>query len=156
MSEQSAEEIVRADPGLRRKTLIMTVGGLLLGLLLLYYLQIYLSGLEDLAREFPQQAVDRFLKVCRFAGVAMAIGFAAFGLYLFRISLFTLRSEQFPPPGFRVIRDTKLLTGERAKLRGKLGLIFAALLVGFAFILPWYMYKVVLSILEVSTNANGV
>ena len=156
MSGQSVEEMVRVGPGLCRKSLIMIAGGLLLGLLLLYYLQNYLSGLEDLAGEFPRQAVDRFLKVCRFVGVAIAIGFAAFGIYLFRISILTLRSGQFPPPGFRVIRDTRLLTGERATLRGKLGLIFAAVFVSFAFLLPWYMYRVVLSILEMSTKGNGV
>jgi uncharacterized membrane protein YqhA len=100
LNGHSSKKISKADPRLLKKTMIIIAAALIVGLMFLHYFRIFLQDVENLADESPQQAVDRLLKAFRVVMVAMVIGLVAFALYLLRISLRTVRSEQFPPPGF--------------------------------------------------------
>jgi len=44
----------------------------------------------------------------------------ALAVYLWALGGRVVRAREFPPPGLRVIRDTPIVTGERAVSRGRL------------------------------------
>jgi hypothetical protein len=49
----------------------------------------------------------------------------AFAAYLWSLGGKVVRAQEFPPPGRRVIRDTPLITGEKAVSRGRLRKVLA-------------------------------
>jgi len=49
----------------------------------------------------------------------------ALAVYLWALGGRVVRAREFPPPGLRVIRDTPIVTGERAVSRGRLFKVLA-------------------------------
>ena len=128
---------------------------LIIGLVLFYYFRMFLQGVENVAGESPQEAVNRLLVAFRVVVVAMVIGLVAFALYLWHISLRTFSSKQFPPPGAQVTRDMEMITGEKAKPRGTTGLMVAATLAAFSLMLAWYVYRMIQTFLTTAAGTNG-
>jgi hypothetical protein len=56
-----------------------------------------------------------------------------------RLSVLTLRTGTFPPPGTRTLRPVPILVGPPAKRRAVSGIVFAVILVVFAVLLPALM-----------------
>ena len=59
----------------------------------------------------------------------------AFAVFLWLLGARVLRAQQFPPPGFRVIRDTPVVGGRGATVRGHVIQILAVCLGGSAALL---------------------
>jgi len=156
MSEPSHKKIVRADSGSRKKAVIIFAGALIVGLVLLHYFRTFLQGIENLIDESPQEAINRLLTAFGVVMAAMVFGFAAFALYLWRISLRTFRSEQFPPPGIHVTRDSDMITGQGAKLRGMMGLVIAASMAAFGLLLALYVYRMIQNLMIPVVGADGL
>ena len=62
----------------------------------------------------------------------------AFAVYLWSLGAKVLRVRQFPPPGYRVIRDTPVISGQAAELRGR-ALKVLAVRLGVASVLLWLL-----------------
>ena len=66
-------------------------------------------------------------------------------IYLFRTGTAILRCRRFPPPGMDVVRDTPILTGRAAILRGRVVLAAAAAIVaaslGITLTLWWVIHS---------------
>ena len=58
--------------------------------------------------------------------------------YLWSLGAKVLRARQFPPPGYRVIRDTPVIGGQAAVLRGR-GLKVLAVCLALASALLWLL-----------------
>ena len=58
-------------------------------------------------------------------GLAMAMGY-----WLGRLSVRIWSCQRFPPPGMAVVRDTRLVTGARARAMGGVGLTLSILIAG--------------------------
>ena len=95
------------------------------------------------AGRLPEAAVDSTLG--RLALTAWALTWCVTALtvlaaYLMvRLAVFSLRTGTFPPPGTRTLRPVPVLTGTQATRRAVGGMVFAALLLGFAAFLPILM-----------------
>jgi hypothetical protein len=63
----------------------------------------------------------------------------AFAVYLWLLGKRVLRAQQFPPPGFRVIRDTPVMDGPTAVVRGQV-IQTLALCLGLAAALLWLFF----------------
>ncbi len=61
------------------------------------------------------------------------VALAGMGAYLILLARRTLRSGQYPPPGMKVTRDTKLRTGNQAKGVALSLIVLASLLMVVAF-----------------------
>jgi len=77
--------------------------------------------------------------------VAVLTVFVAY--LMVRLSVLTLRTGVFPPPGTRTLRPIPTLTGEAARRRAVGGIVFAAILLGFAVLLPLIMTTLAESVL---------
>jgi hypothetical protein len=114
-----SEEVLRADPKLRRKTLIRlvvlaAVGAVVLGCVLPWFL--------EFLREAKSVGTIRTRVICYgflvfLSGLAVLV--AGFGFGVVRDGRKVVHLEQFPLPDAVVLRDTRILRGQQARLVGK-------------------------------------
>ena len=115
------KDIIRADKKYRQKALcLLFLLGLLGILIILWGLP---SGIEYLKRLDPQTAfliIDLVL-------VFIMLSMVPIGIFLFRVSRKILKHECFPPAGMKVIKDTPIVRGKKAKMKGQI-LLFISIL----------------------------
>jgi hypothetical protein len=128
-------EILHADPGARARALRAVALGAAAGALGIAWIANRLQHYERLASESPHAAklgIGALYEVL--IGLAvLATCVAAF--VILQRSVLALRLGAFPPPGTRVLRDTVVLTGPRARQIASAGIVLGVLLVGCAGVL---------------------
>ena len=115
------KKIVRADKKYRNKvlTLCFLIG--LLGVLIIVWGLPY--GMEYLKHLDPKTAfliIDLVL-------VLIMLSLVPIGLFLLKVGRKIIKHECFPPPGMRVIKDTLIEKGKKAKVKGQI-LVFTAII----------------------------
>lgn len=110
----------RADPAARRRALLMIIMGALGGALALVAFERYRIPLSEWVLSEPGASAQRVKWVFAFLGTLVAAPLLALAAYLWSFGARVLRAEEFPPPGYRAIRDTPVITGEAAVYRGRL------------------------------------
>ena len=118
-------EIQRADPATRRRVLVGVVAVTAACVAGYFGLQRWLAGLRGLDAPQVQQALERALILASWAALLPAVVVAAF---LWRYGSRVCEAGRFPAPGSRVIRDTPVLHGAPAQLRGTILKVLAAFL----------------------------
>jgi hypothetical protein len=78
----------------------------------------------------------------------LALGAVVLGGVLGRLSWRTLSAGRYPPPGTRVINDTPVLHGDRARRYGRGGLVLAALLIVAGLWVPYRIHGVLEQLLQ--------
>ncbi len=116
--EPQARQIDVADPERRKKVLGLLVLVSLLAVFGVLRLDAYLVELRELAATDPAAAAAETLAVSRLFLAAIAGGAAVLAVYLGRLSWRTLANRRYPPPGMRVISDTRVVRGRRARRYG--------------------------------------
>ena len=117
--------------------LILVVGGMLI-----HGLTGYLEGLKNIAGDNPELA---FAKLRRFSSIFLLINAIItflFAAYLTLIGWRTWKNEQFPPPGVKLIRSTKVHTGSHAKAIAVISVIVALLMMSTNLFL-WYFFETI-------------
>ena len=116
--DKEMNEIQKADPEARRKAVLLLVFAAALGGLLV-------SGFDHMREPFREWLVSEPAETVRRARLALSISMLvlavpaiAFAVYLWLLGKKVLMALQFPPPGFRVVRDTPIVRGEAAVIRG--------------------------------------
>ena len=137
-------EIQRADPQARRRARMMVASGTLFGLIFIPLAEVYRPALAEWVSRDPESRL-------RFACTALAVAFAVptlgFAAYFWRLGDRIVRAERCPAPGTAVVRDTVILRGYRARRRGRLAQVVAALLVLVAASFSIFVWRL-LSLLE--------
>ena len=130
------KEIQKADPAARRQAVLLVIFGMAVGALLI-------AGIEHFREPFREWLLSEPAETARRAKLAMYVsGFVvsapviAFAIYLWLLGARVLRAQQFPPPGFRVIRDTPVVGGHGAVNRGHAMQVLAVCL-GMSAALLW-------------------
>lgn len=113
-------DVRRADPAVRRQVVLVLVVGTCVGALLIVAFERYRIPLSDWVLADPAVSARRLrLVFLGLAGLLLA-PLLAFAAYVWSLGGRVVRAREFPPPGFRVVRDTPVVTGERAVSRGRL------------------------------------
>jgi hypothetical protein len=127
-----SDDVRKADPVTRRLAWTILVAGLCAGAVVIAASELYRVPLKDWVLADPERA-----RVALLAIAALLLApLAAFAVCLWWLGQKVLRVREYPPPGLRVIRDTPVLTGEKAISRGRLlkalgaGLVIAAAVLG--------------------------
>ena len=110
----------RADPTARRTVALLLVVGTCMGALLLVAFARYRIPLSDWILADPGSSAQRVKMVFRVLVALLLAPLLALAAYLWSLGGKVVRAREFPPPGLRVIRDTPIVTGERAVSRGRL------------------------------------
>lgn len=112
MSEQI---IIPADKKLRKQVIIGILVFALVGGILIYFMFDYFEACKALAHNHPELAILRIRKFLVIVMIVNALVSSALGIYFISLAIKVFRTESYPPEGMRVIRDTKLVIGKRAK-----------------------------------------
>ena len=131
-------QVRRADPAARRQAVLFVVLGAFAGGLLILGYERYRIPLRDWILSDPGKFALRVKLVFLLSGAFLAAPLVAFAIYLWSFGASVLRVQQFPPPGYRVIRDTPIIGGQAATSRGR-GLKTLALCLGVAAVLLWLL-----------------
>jgi hypothetical protein len=140
-------EIRKADPVARRQALLLVIVGALVGTLLLIVFERYRATLREWIASEPGELAHRVKLVFRVMATAMSVPLMALAVYLWVFGAKVLRTGQFPPPGYRVIRDTPVREGRSAVLRGR-GFKTLALVLGMISVALWVLMSRLASLLS--------
>ena len=125
-----------ADPGTRRRAILLVVVVAIVGAALLGYFTWARPAIEDWAAHDPRSRVRAMLILLGLITVLPLLGVA---LALWRLGGRILAAGRFPLPGQRTTRATPVLTGNAALRRGRLaqafGGVIAVLAIAFTFLL---------------------
>jgi len=136
-NSETQERVIKADKKTRALAVLICIVWACVGVALIEWVLPW--GQEQLERAEPGQASRVMQLLVGFIFLSV-IPFAA---YLFWFSLRAVAHRQMPPPGTRVIRDTKLLEGDKAVTRGRLIMLMALLLVVLGLLGGLYLpYKI--------------
>ena len=120
---QSQECVIRADKRVRMLVILAWIACVCAGVALIRWVLPWGQG--QLERAEPAKALRAIQIVIGF----IFLSIIPFSVYLFRLGLRAVRCRQMPPPGTKVIVDTKVLVGDKAVTRGRLIMVIALLLV---------------------------
>ena len=135
-------EIRKADPTARRQVALLLIVGTCIGALLIVAFERYRVPLSDWLLAAPGALAQRLKLVFLALGALVVLPLLAFAAYVWSLGGRAIRAREFPPPGLKVIRDTRVITGENAVSRGRLlkvlalGCAVASAVLGF---LLWYL-----------------
>jgi hypothetical protein len=124
-SQRRGVEIEKADPGARRRGVIILVAGAALGAMLIAVSGGYRSQLTDWAERNPQRAFDLLLPVL---GVTIALPGLAMTWYFWRLGTRVVREGRFPPANSGWLKTTVVIRGPGARRQGRMLQVSAVLL----------------------------
>jgi len=139
--EETQEKVIKADGALKKKIFLFYVVVAIAGIIVFKLSYDYLQELRVLAQEDINTAVDRMLFFIHVWLAVSIVAIVAVGGYLLWFALRVLRSGQMPPPGTRVIRDMKVIDGERAMKRAKVLIVASVLLVVIGLAVTWQTFS---------------
>ena len=109
----------KADPAARRWAVVVVVVGSFVGALLILAFERYRVSLGDWVLAELGEAAARVGWVVLALAAALLAPMLSFAAYLWWLGRRVVDAQEFPPAGVRVIRDTVVLTGEKAISRGR-------------------------------------
>jgi hypothetical protein len=124
--EMTTENIIRADKRYRKRILTIYLISVLMGIVLIGW------GFP-LAKNYTELLqLKTALRMFEIIFSLLCLSIAAAGLYGCAIGRRILESGQLPPPGMKVIADTRLIWGKEAKIWGRLMVVISMLVVFLA------------------------
>jgi hypothetical protein len=117
---------------------LLVMLGALVGALLIVGFERYRMSLGDWLLSEPGELAHRVKLVFLLFAAVLSAPLVAFAIYLWSLGAKVLRAGQFPPPAYRVIRDTPVIGGQAAVLRAR-GFKILALCLALASALLWLL-----------------
>lgn len=138
-----SDKVVLADKDLKKKVVIGIVLFGILGMGMIQGMIFYLEELKSLATTDLESAIDRLKNVLMAVAVINAFISIGVGWHLVRIAVRTWKTERYPPEGMRVVKDTKVKTGSKAKGVAVVGLVLAVVVILSTNLSLWYLWILV-------------
>ena len=138
------QDIVPADKNLRKKFFIFLGLSVIAVLIIVPYFNEYIEQIKQAFKENPEVAFKKSMFVLKASLGFVSLLLLMTGVYFIILARRTLRSGQYPPPGMRVIRDTRLRTGTQAKRAAISLIVLSCILIILAFFFlyfPWAFEK---------------
>ena len=138
--------VVPADKNLRKKFIIFLGLTMIAVLLIVPYFNDYIEQIKQISKENPELAFKKSMFMLK-----LTLGIVSFlllmtGVYFIILARRTFKSGQYPPPGMRMIRKTKLRTGTQAKKAALSLIVLSCILIILAFFFlyfPWAFEKTI-------------
>ncbi len=123
--------------------LIVFAALMIAGAVMFLFLNSWIEETRALALRDPDQAAREAAGMLMLLGAVGGVSAVAFGVYCGLLGRRTLRSSRFPPPGTKVLLETKVITGDPARRRGTLFVVLAGTLVMAGAIFPFVVWRMV-------------
>lgn len=130
------DEIRKGDPAARHQAILLMVFAAAIGGLLIAGFDHIRELFRDWLSSEPAETARRAKLAVWVSAFILSAPVIAFAIYLWVLGSRVLRAQQFPPPGFRVIRDTPVVGGSGATARGHVMQVLAVCL-GASAALMW-------------------
>ena len=137
------EEIVKADKELRNKIIVVIIVAAASATALMLYAESYIENAKLLSETSPQKAIEKLLTLVYIISVLMTAATLSIGYYLLNLFTRIYKQERIPPENMKVIRDTKIMRGKKAKKRAVFGFILSLLIIICGCLIPWFTYKLI-------------
>lgn len=129
-------EIQRADPGARTRALLIVA------------LVAVLGGAFAFALQFNEEAIDTWLQnyaagllerpdVLFLTAFVLMLPLVGFAVYIFYLATQVVKHQRAPFPGQKVIKDTPVVTGDKAVKQGQAMRALAIAMGLIGLLLPW-------------------
>jgi hypothetical protein len=112
-------EVQRTDPAARRLAVLLLILSALIGTLLLVGFERYGTALRDWLLSEPGELAYRVRLFFFLSALVLAVPLSAFAVYIWSLGAKVIGTRQFPPPNYRVTRDTPVIRGQAAVLRAR-------------------------------------
>jgi low temperature requirement protein LtrA len=134
------QDIVRADKEFRKRFIIFLVLIVIVFVITILSMKSYLDQIAQLAQGNPDLAAKKVMFLLRWW-----LGFGSLpilGLAVYQILLAgrVLKSGQFPPPGMKLVRDTKIRTGRKAKKVAISLIVLSSIIIVITLFLVYWPY----------------
>jgi cytochrome bd-type quinol oxidase subunit 2 len=131
-------DFIPADRELRKKVILFLLIVILASIVLEPHVRAYMDQMNQLSKKDPELALEKTMLLLKWSLRVVFLSLVGMGAYLILLARRTLRSGQYPPPGMRVIRDTRLRKGNQAERAAISLIVLASLLIVVAlFFLYW-------------------
>jgi len=130
-------DIIPANPAARRWLLFLVVIAAVAASL--YF--VYLSGEIERVETAENPDISGLSSQLYWMSLGLVAGATGFCVYLIVGALRTFASGEFPPPGSRVISDTRIRRGALARFIGLLNIIAGLVLLLAAFYVYWLISR---------------
>jgi hypothetical protein len=120
------ETVQKADVEHRRKVLRMLILMGLTGLAVIFW------GVPAFNQWIESMEPNRAVKTLMLVLVLLFMPLLLAGLYVLRMARMVFAGERFPPSGVKVVKDTVVLEGRRARRRAYLMVVYGLLLIFLA------------------------
>ena len=140
-------EVQRADSAARRKAITIVIISAIVGFLLIVVFGTYRAQLYEWLLSFHGKSAHRLRILIILTAGFGPIPLVAFSVYLWSFGCKVSNYQRFPLPGQRVIRDTPILEGQAALMRGRV-LKTLAVFLAVAGIMLCFVFWWLISILE--------
>ena len=135
-----SDRIIPADRELRRKVVAAVMVFSLIGAGLVFVFAAYVGKVS--VEGDPETMVLKVRNMVMWLAIVNALASIAISSYLFLLAVRTYRTEQYPPERTKVIKDTPVRTGRRARYLGVL-LGLTGIVILCTNILTWYLFLIV-------------
>jgi hypothetical protein len=142
------DEIIPGDSRHRRLTLVTALLLILLGLLALGILHGYLGEIQKLSREDLPAAEEKALRLVSIVVWIGGLSLVGMGAWFWRLGRRINLADRFPPPGMKVIKDTRVRTGAKARAVANLSQAAALLCVVAGTVGMWYLHRLAAAVLR--------
>jgi len=141
MLKEEQPSVVRADPLVQTRALLVGIGGILLGYIALRYCNGYLDQIRLLADTDAELALRKLGQLYRFGVLVLVGSLCSAALLLGLMARRVLNDNRFPPYGMKVVADTRIVTGEAARSRAEVALVLAGTLLASALCLLLWAWR---------------
>ena len=140
-------DVQRADSAARRKAITIVIISAIVGSLLIVVFETYRAQLYEWLLSDHEKLANRLRILIILTAGFGTITLFAFSVYLWSFGCKVSNYQRFPLPGQRVIRDTPILEGQAALMRGRV-LKTLAVFLAVAGIMLCFVFWWLISILE--------
>jgi cytochrome bd-type quinol oxidase subunit 1 len=109
------QDIVRADKEFRKRFIVFLMLIVIVFVFTILSMKSYLDQMGELRRENPGLAGKKVIFLLKWWMGLGSLPILGFGVYQIILGRRILKAGRFPPPGMKMIRDTKIRTGAKAK-----------------------------------------
>jgi len=102
------------------------------------YFNDYMDQIKQISKENPELAFKKSMFALKVSLGLVSLLLLITGFYSIVLARRTLKSGQYPPPGMRVIRDTKLRTGTQVKKVALSLIVLSCMLIILAFFFLYF------------------
>ena len=134
-------EIQKADPNAVRTAVAVVACATLLGVVLIIATEKRHPELQAWIEQDVRIRIPMTLAAVSLLTVGPVIGVAA---YLWRFGRRMIRTQRYPPAGFRMVRDTQVVTGDAAIRQGRLVLGLATTIGVAGVLLAFFLWRLAL------------